>query len=233
MSNGLKGLYKLGGGAFVLSGLLFLSRAILDLMAGAPPSSGVEILAWIASHSLIQDLQSEILFFAAACLAPAVIALYRSLADVDRANAVIGCTIMAVAIPVLMVLLVVHGRLVYPVYGIRVSTPDLAAFVVAIFYGGLHAISLLMGIATFVLSLAMKSGAYGKPVVYLGFATAVAVIGSYPYAIGAVLTFVSQVFFAAWFIAVGAQLYNMRGNPAAAQHAPVADGARRVAELRL
>src|SRR6266568_77230 len=181
MSNGLKGLYKMGGGAFVLSGLLFLSRAILDLMAGAPPSSGVEILAWIASHSLIQEFQSEILFFAAACLAPAVVALYRSLADVDRANAVIGCTIMAVAIPVSMVLLVVHGRLVY-----------------------------------------------------LGFATAVAdVIGSYPYAIGSVLTLVSQVFFAAWFIAVGTQLYNMRGNPAAAQHAPEADGARRVVESRL
>src|SRR6266516_1819841 len=101
-------------------------------------------------------LSSAILFFAAVFLAPAVVALYHSLADVDRPKAVIGCAIMAVAIPVLMVLLVVHGRLVYPVYGIRVSTPDLAAFVVAIFYGGLHAISLLMGIATFVLSLAMK-----------------------------------------------------------------------------
>jgi hypothetical protein len=46
-----------------------------------------------------------------------------------------------------------------------------------------------MGIATFVLSLAMKGGAYGRPVVYLGFATAVVdVIGSYPYAIGPVFT---------------------------------------------
>ena len=217
MSNGLKGLYKFGGAAFVVSGLLFLSRAILDLIAGAPPSSGVQILAWIASNSLIQDFQSEILFFAAVFLAPAVVALYHSLADVDRPKAVIGCAIMAVAIPVLMVLLVVQGRLVYPVYGIRVSTPDLAAFVVAIFYGGLHAISLLMGIATFVLSLAMKSGAYGKPVVYLGFATAVVdIIGSYPYAIGSVLTLVSQVFFAAWFIAVGTQLCKMRGTAAAA-----------------
>src|SRR6266704_3138597 len=160
MSTGLKGLYQFGGAAFVVSGLLFLSRAILDLIAGAPPSSGVEILAWIASNSLIQDFQSEILFFAAGFLAPAVVALY--------------------------------------------------------------------------LSLAMKSGAYGKPVVYLGFATAVVdIIGSYPYAIGSVLTLVSQVFFAAWFIAVGTQLYNMRGNPAAAQHAPEADGARRVVESRL
>jgi hypothetical protein len=216
MAHELKGLYKLGGAAFVVSGLLFLSRAILDLMAGAPPSSGVEILAWIASHSLIHDFQSEILFFAAAFLVPAVIALYQSLVGVDRAKAVTGCGIMAAAIPVLMVLLIVHGRLVYPVYGIRVSTPDLAAFVVAIFYGGLHAVSLLMGIATFVVSLAMRGGAYGKPVVYLGFATAVAdVIGSYPYAIGPALTLVSQVFFAAWFFAVGSQLYRMREDTAA------------------
>src|SRR5437899_12273023 len=109
MSNGLKGLYTLGGGAFVLSGLLFLSRAILDLMAGAPPSSGVEILAWVASHLLIQESQSEILVFAAACLAPAVLPLYRSVADVDRANEVVGFTILALAIPVLIVVLVRYG----------------------------------------------------------------------------------------------------------------------------
>src|SRR6266705_1394905 len=34
MSNGLKGLYKFGGAAFFVSGLLFLSRAILDLHCG-------------------------------------------------------------------------------------------------------------------------------------------------------------------------------------------------------
>jgi len=87
---------------------------------------------------------------------------------------------------------------------------------VAIFYGGLHAILLLMGIATFVLSLAMRGGPYGKPVVYLGFATAVVdVLGSYPYAIGPALTLVSQAFFAAWFVAVGSQLYRMRDRAAA------------------
>jgi hypothetical protein len=110
-----------------------------------------------------------------------------------------------------MVLLVVHGRLVYPVYGIRVGTPDLAAFVVAVFYGGLHAVGLLMGIATFVLSLAMRGGGYGRPVVYLGFATALFdVVGSYPDAIGPVLTLVAQLFFATWFVAVGLQLYRRR-----------------------
>ncbi len=217
MSRDVRGLYKVGGAAFVVSGLLFLLRAVLDLAAGEPPSNGVEILAWIASHRLVISLDSEILFFATVFLVPAVIALYRSLADIDRVKAATGCGIMALVIPVLAVLLILHGRLVYPIYGISASTPDQAALVVAVFYGGLHAVSLLMAIATIILSLAMRSGAYGKPVAYLGFATAlVDVIGSYPYAIGPVLTLVSQLFFAAWFIAVGSRLYGMPDDTAIA-----------------
>jgi hypothetical protein len=96
---------------------------------------------------------------------------------------------------VLAVLLIVHGRLVYPVYGIRASTPDLAALVVAVFYGGMHAISLLLGLATIILSVAMKGEAYGKPIAYLVFATAVFdIIGAYPYTIGPILALASQVF---------------------------------------
>jgi len=226
MTHRAKGLYQLGGAAFVVSGLLFLSRAILELMAGTPPSSGVEILEWIASKSVIQDFQSEILFFAAGFLVPAVAALYLNLVEVDRTKAVTGCGLMAVTIPVLMGLLVIHGRLVYPVYGIRVSTPDLAAFVVALFYGGLHAVSLLMGLATFLLSMAMKGSAYGRPVVYLGFVTAlVDIIGSYPDAIGPVGTLVSQLFFAGWFVAVGSRLYGMGASTASPRGALEAVGA--------
>ena len=51
----------------------------------------------------------------------------------------------------------------------------------------------------------------GGPIAASARASAVVdIIGSYPYAIGSVLTLVSQVFFAAWFIAVGTQLYKTR-----------------------
>ena len=201
---------KVGGVAFIAGGTLFLLQGVLDLIAGPPPSSGAEILAWSAAHPLAIALTSEVLFFAAVCLVPAVVALFQSFVAVDRVKAAIGCGIMAVVVPVLAVLLIVHGRLAYPIYGIRVGTPDLAEFVVAIFYGGLHAVALLMAIATLILSLAMRRGLFGKPAAYLGFVTAVLdVIGSYPYAIGPVLTFVCQLFFAAWFVAVGIQLYRM------------------------
>lgn len=211
MSQELKGLYKFGGISFIISGILFLLKYLLDLMAGPPPSSGAEILEWTVSGKLPLALTSEVLFFAAMFLVPAVIALYYSLATTDRIKAMLGCGIIAVVIPIIDVLLIVHGRLIYPVFGIRVNTPAVAEFVVAVYYGGLHAVGLLLGIATIVLSLAMKRGVYGRNVAFLGFAAGVFdIIGAYPDIIGPILVLVSQVLFAAWFMAVGSKLYRLR-----------------------
>jgi hypothetical protein len=208
--NELKGLYRLGGGALAASGLLFLSLGILDFLAGAPPSGGAEIVAWAASRTPFLAATSEILFVATILLVPAVIALYRSLESVDRAKAATGCGIVAVVIPVIAMLLIVHGRLVYPVFGLRASTPEAVALVVAIFYGGMHAVSLMMAAATFFLSLAMRRSAFGARIVYLGYAAALLdVAGGYPYAIGPIPTLVCQAVFAAWFIAVGLRLYRI------------------------
>jgi hypothetical protein len=204
--------YKLGGVAFIVSGVLFFVRDLLDVAAGPPPAKGAEILAWVEASKIALSFNNEVLFFAAIALVPAVLALYQSLADVDRPLAATGCGIIAVAIPVLAMMLIVHGRLVYPVYGIHVDTPAVAEFVVALFFGGLHAVRLLLSFATIVLSLAMRRSAYGKTVVALGLTTGVLdVASSYPYAIGVALTLVCQVFFAAWFVAVGVKLYGMGG----------------------
>ena len=141
--------------------------------------------------------------------------MYQSLVDVDKTKAATGCGIIAATIPVMVVMLIVHGRLVYPIYGVRIDTPEAAALMVMVFYGGLHAIYLLLAVATIVLSLAMKRGAYAKWIAYFGAATAALdVIGSYPWAIGPVLTLVCELSFAGWFVAVGSQLLRMRGSAA-------------------
>ena len=207
--------YQFGGGALVASGILFVVLALLDFRAGPPPSNGAEILLWRDSQELVLDFVSECLFFATVLLVPGTVALYQSLVDVDKTKAATGCGIIAAAIPVMAVMLIVHGRLVYPIYGMRVDTPDAAALVVMVFYGGLHAIYLLQAVATIVLSLAMKRGAYTKWIPYFGFATAALdIIGSYPWAIGPVLTLVCELSFAGWFVAVGSQLFRMRGSAA-------------------
>jgi hypothetical protein len=207
--------YKFGGGALVASGILFVVLALLDFRAGQPPSNGAEILLWRDSQALVLDFVSELLFFATVLLVPGTVAVYQSLVHVDRTKAAIGCGIIAATIPVMAMMLIVHGRLVYPIYGMRVDTPEAAALVVMVFYGGLHAIYLLLAVATIVLSLTMKRGAYAKWIAYFGFVTAgLDMIGSYPWAIGPVLTLVCELSFGGWFVAVGSQLFRMRGSVA-------------------
>ena len=108
-------------------------------------------------------------------------------------------------------LVIVHGRLSYPVYSIHINTPAIAEFVVAVYYGGLHAIGLMLGTATIVVSLAMKRGVYGRNFAYLGIATGIFdIIGAYPDIVGASLVLVSQILLAAWFLAVGWKLYRIQ-----------------------
>ena len=42
---------KFGGGALVVSGILFVVLAFLDFRAGPPPSNGTEILLWRDSQA--------------------------------------------------------------------------------------------------------------------------------------------------------------------------------------
>jgi len=214
MAHQLNGLYRPGGISLIASGLLFFARYVLELMAGPPPSSGAEILAWAEAGRLPLIFANEALFVAGILLIPAVVALYVRLAAVDRTKAALGCGILAAAIPVLLMLDVIHGRLIYPVYGLRVATPAEAELVVGLFYGGLHAVLIMMAAATIALSLALRRVAHGRGIASLGFLTGLFdVIGSYPWAIGPALMVASQALFTAWFLAVGWMLYRTAPRP--------------------
>lgn len=210
MRREVDGLYRLGGISLIGSGILMLARHLLEVGAGPPPSGGVEILAWAEAGRLPLMLANEAFFVAGMLLIPGVIALHASLARADRTGAAIGCAILAAAIPVMFVLDIVHGRLIYEVYGLRIDTPAVAELAVALFHGGLHATSIMLGVATFVLGLAMRRGPYGRGLAAMGLVTGVFdVVGSYPWAIGPALLLVCQVLFAAWFMAVGWKLHGL------------------------
>ena len=203
--------YRFGGLSFIVVGTLSLTRYGIDLVVGPPPSNGAEILAWRTAHELPLAISNEVLFFVAGFLIPAVIALYWSLARVDATRAAAGCGLLAVVIPIIAVLDIVHGRLVYPVYGLRVETPAVAELVLAVYVGGLHAVALLVGLATIVLSLVMRHGIYGRNIASLGFAAGLFdFVGAYPETVGPALILVSQVLSAIWFLALGSKLYGVR-----------------------
>jgi hypothetical protein len=202
-----RGQARLGGISFVASGLLFLANAVVQLLMGPPPSTGPEILTWMRAQPLALALAPEILFFAVVFMVPALIALYENLARTHRGHAALGVGSMAVTIAVFYGAIVVAGRLSYSTFGIRVHTPELAEFALALYYGGLHAAALLLAGATFVVSLAMRGGTFGPKIAYLGFATAACdLMLAYPDVIGPTLLFLSWIAFAVWFVAVGIAL---------------------------
>jgi hypothetical protein len=248
--------FVLSGTLFLIRGLLDFAAGPPPVL---PTEVGQgDILSWIASQWLLHAFANEIHFAATVSLVPAVFVLYHSglVAAADAAIAVVhtdptdnkgvnnataavmaaatvtGCGILAtVVVPLLIVLDVVHGRLVYPAYGLRsIHTPEMAQLAVAIFYGGMHAVSILMGIATVALSLAIllrtnersndedhhrynnsNDHNSNKRLAYLGFVTGgFDVVGAYPHAIGPMWTLICQMLFAGWFVAVGLKLYSLR-----------------------
>lgn len=200
-------LFKAGGVALGLSGALFLVKLALDLATGPPPSTGAEILVWMASGRLALAWVSEVLFTAGMLLVPGIVALHASLARTEGPKAAVGASLLAVTLPVLFATAVVHGRLVYDVYGLRVRDPAVAELTVALYAGGMHAVYLMLAVATLVLSLAMRR-TFGRPVALLGIVTAVLdVAASYPWAIGTPLLVLSQIALGGWFIAVGSKLW--------------------------
>lgn len=195
------------GVSLVLSGALFFIKAIFDAKVGEPPSAAAELVAWRSAEESSLAMTNEVQFFAIVLLIPGAIGLYSSLAGFHPRKAAWGCGLVAAIIPVMMALTIVHGRLAFPVYGIDLKDPASTQLVVSLYYGGQHAVGLLFGVATIILALAMRNTPYGRAIVAAGLVVAIVdFVGAYPWLIGLGLTSVSEMLFAAWFIAVGARL---------------------------
>lgn len=207
--------HRLGGISFIGSGALLLIKSVLDLLVGDPPSTASELLAWKTSHQLPLALVNELLIVAAVLLIPALLALYRSLDGSDTPWVGFGCGLFAVALPVILVLAIVHGRLTYSVYGINLNNPSTLALVVSLYYGGAHVVSLLLGGALIILGLVLRRGIYGRAVGVLGVTAGVfQIVGAYPWLIGPILEWIAQLPIAAWLILTGSKLMRLQpGTP--------------------
>jgi hypothetical protein len=195
---------RFGGIALILSGGLYLIRALLDATVGDPPSDGAGIIAWRASHELALAWTDEVLFAATVLLIPGVIALYRALDGSTRPWVGLGCGVIAAVIPTLFAVLMVHGRLAFPVYDITLDDPATARLVVSFYYGGMHAVNLLVGGAAIVLGLAMRRGVLGAGVGAVGIAAGVGQFAvAYPWLVAPSLVLILQAVLAIWLALMG------------------------------
>lgn len=197
----------------IVAGVLFVARSVLTFLAEVPPSSGEDILRWAHDHRVAIALTNECLMIGGVLLIPTAIALYRTLGRSGRLGPATGCAILAAVAPVAVVLGAVQGRLVYPVYGMELRGSASAELVTQIFYGGEHAMLLMVAAAaTFIaLSSPVRWSRLG------GFAAAAgAVAAAYPTAIGAVGVLIANASIGIWISSLGWLI--IRGGSQAEQH---------------
>lgn len=198
---------KFGGISLILAGVLFFAQYLFVLPMPGPPLSDAALMTWLQEWRFNLSMADELMFFATLWLIPSIVGLYRVLVKVDTIQTMLGCGLLAVVIPVNLVLVIVLGRLVYPVYNIELS-PDIYKLVISEYYGGVHAVAILFSLATLFLCLVIRKSVIGKPAAYVGLVAGLLdLIGAFPWRIGTGMVFVSQLFFSAWFIILGIRLY--------------------------
>lgn len=201
-----KKLLRFGGIAFIMTGMLFFGRYLFIFPIPNMPTSEVDLLKWLDDWKFNIAMSNELLLFATISLIPAVFVLFKILHEFDNIKAIMGCGIFATTIPLFGGLAIVQGRLVYPVYNITL-TADIQKLVLSIYHGGMHAILIMIGAATIIISLGMRNTTFGKPIIYLGFIVGIFdFLNAYPWIFGSVIIFISEFLFSLWFILIGVKM---------------------------
>ena len=200
------GVIKFGGITLIISGFLFFAQYLFLLPMPSPPLADADLMTWLHEWRTNIAMADELLFFAALFLIPSIVALYRRLVKVDSIKTILGCGLLAIIIPLHLFLVIILGRLVYPVYDIELS-PDIYKLTLSIYYGGMHAVAIMLSVATLILSLVIRRSTIGKSVAYLGFVAGILdLIGAFPWLIEPVMVFISQLFFSGWFVILGLRM---------------------------
>ncbi|QSF43015.1 hypothetical protein [Paenibacillus tianjinensis] len=205
------GIVKFGGIAFILSGILFLGVSLFLLPVPSPPLPDTELMNWLEEWRFNISMADELLMFASLLLIPSIAGLYKVLEKTDKIKALLGCGLLAATVPVYIILVIILGRLVYPVYDIELS-PDMYKLVISIYYGGIHAVVIILSIATIILSLVIRKNPLGKSAAYFGFVVALLdLIGAFPWLTGSAVGFVCQAASSVWFVFVGVRMIGKAG----------------------
>jgi hypothetical protein len=76
-------------------------------------------MLWMDKWKVNSSMVDELIFFATILLIPSIVALYQLLINIEKIKTFFGCGLLLVYIPVNLVVAIILGRLVYPVYQIE------------------------------------------------------------------------------------------------------------------
>jgi hypothetical protein len=196
-------LQKFGGGTFIAAGILLLAADLFLVFLPTPPSTQAGFLHWITANSLHIAISNELLFFATVSLVSSFVVLGKLLGAQRKVSAFAGLSIVALALPLLAMLIVVEGRLAYPVYGLDLSADSLK-LALSIFYGGLHAVLLMFGAALLFIGFALRGTGFPTSMVPLSYGTGLLQIaGAYPWLTPVALNVIVAISLSVWLILTG------------------------------
>jgi hypothetical protein len=203
-------IQKFGGGTFIVAGVLLLAANLLLVFLPVPPTTQGDFSKWITANSLTIALANESLFFATAFLVPSFIALGRLLGVMSKVSAFAGLSIIALALPLLAMLNVAQGRLVYPVYGLNLSVDSLKLSF-SIFYGGLHATALMFGAALFFIGFAMRGSTFNKGMApYSVVVGGLQIVGAYPWLTPIAFNVLVAISLTLWMTLTGSMMIRVK-----------------------
>ena len=191
----------------ILGGLCFVVRAIIALFVGPPPSTGSEILDWIGDSRTATMWSNEALVIGAALMLVGIFSFQQSFQSRAPVKTTAGSVFFAAGLVLCLVLGIVQGRFVYPMYGLSLTQPEDAELLVSLFFGGYHMAALLFAAATISWALAMLKLQEWRWLGYSGFLVAMgSIFMSYPDLIGPTLVFILETALAVWWIILGLKL---------------------------
>jgi hypothetical protein len=173
---------------------LLLARALLALLAGEPPSGGSALVRWASEERTLLALANECLVIGAVVLAPGVLGVWHAMRDRPGSGRA-GCATLMATVPVMVVLGIIQGRLVYPVYGIPLDRPASVELIASLYFGGEHTVLLMVAAAAVLVSLSVSNRAVRR----IGYvAASAAVAASYPEVIGEIAAFMAHATISVW-----------------------------------
>lgn len=182
-------------------------RTVTAFLAGPPPSTGSEILAWIDAAEGLMMVGNEALVIGAGLLLIGVLGFQRSLQPFSPMASIAGSGLFFATLVVCLVLGIVQGRFVYPIHGLSLTRPDDAELLATLYFGGYHLVALGFAAATTFWATAMLRAPRWVALGYLGFLVAIAsVVSSFPDRIGPMLVLILESFQALWWLVLGFRL---------------------------
>jgi hypothetical protein len=193
----------LGGRALIIGGVLMFVAQLVIALLPAPPFAPSGLARWVTENALRLSMSDELLFFAVVCLTPGVVALFRTTRFRRPVSSLLGCCSLLLAMTLLAVLVVIGGRMVYPVFGISLSD-DAIALVISLFFGGLHSVLLFVGVGLVAAGIALRQENAWRWLTVASFsAGALQLLAAYPWLTPAWVNVVVAAALLAWTVTAG------------------------------